>query len=105
VDHTDGLGSVREVTSGNGSIVATYQTDAFGNPLATGGTFSQPFQLTGRQADPTAEAPPGVYPPKRAYAYAVDQPYTRWARINDRLLAPVRSFGGGNSLRDGSSPR
>jgi RHS repeat-associated protein len=53
VDHTDGLGSVREVTSGSGAIVATYQTDAFGNPLATGGSFSQPFQFAGQQADPT----------------------------------------------------
>jgi hypothetical protein len=43
VDHIDGLGSVREVTIGSGAIVATYQTDAFGNPLATGGTFTQPF--------------------------------------------------------------
>jgi RHS repeat-associated protein len=53
VYHTDGLGSVREVTSGSGTIVATYQTDAFGNPLQTGGSFSQPFQFTGQQADPT----------------------------------------------------
>jgi hypothetical protein len=43
VYHTDGIGSVREVTIGSGAIVATYQTDAFGNPLATGGTFTQPF--------------------------------------------------------------
>jgi RHS repeat-associated protein len=53
VDHTDGLGSVREVTSGSGVIVATDQTDAFGNPLTTGGAFRQPFQFTGQQADPT----------------------------------------------------
>jgi RHS repeat-associated protein len=49
----DGLVRVGEVTSGSKAIVATYQTDAFGNPLATGGTFSQPFQFTGQQADPT----------------------------------------------------
>jgi hypothetical protein len=50
--HTDGLESTREVTSGSGTMVATYQTDAFGNPLATGGSFRQPFQFTGQQADP-----------------------------------------------------
>jgi hypothetical protein len=53
VYHTDGLGSVREVTSGSKAIVATDQTDAFGNPLATGGTFRQPFQFTGQRADST----------------------------------------------------
>ena len=47
VYHTDGLGSVRAVTDGNGSVVQTYQTDEFGIATLTQGSSTQPFQYTG----------------------------------------------------------
>jgi|GEM_PF-959907 len=51
VYHTDGLGSVRAITDGSGTVLATYKTDAFGVPLKTTGNSSQPFQYTGQQRD------------------------------------------------------
>jgi YD repeat-containing protein len=36
--HTDGLGSVRAITDGTGSVVQTYQTDEFGIPTLSQGT-------------------------------------------------------------------
>ncbi|MBV9892622.1 MAG: hypothetical protein JO020_00460 [Chloroflexi bacterium] len=52
VYHTDGLGSVRELTDSAGNIVQTYQTDEFGIPTATQSTSGQPFGFTGEQRDP-----------------------------------------------------
>jgi RHS repeat-associated protein len=52
VAHTDGLGSVRAITDSAGTVVETYQSDAFGVPLLTQGTSCQPFQFTGQQQDP-----------------------------------------------------
>jgi len=51
VYHTDGLGSVRAITDGNGNVIATYQTDEFGIPTQTQGSSTQPFQHTGQQRD------------------------------------------------------
>jgi hypothetical protein len=52
VVHTDGLGSVRALTDGNGTVVQDYQTDAFGVPTATDGpNYQQRFQFTGEQRD------------------------------------------------------
>jgi len=55
VSHSDGLGSVRAVTNATGSVIQTYQTDAFGVSQAAGtlGSTTQPFQFTGEQRDPT----------------------------------------------------
>ena len=53
VYHTDGLGSVRAITDGTGTLIQTYQTDEFGVPTQTQGSSSQPFQFTGEQRDAT----------------------------------------------------
>jgi len=53
VYHIDGLGSVRTLTNGSGTLMQTYQTDAFGNVTASQGTSSQPFGFTGQQQDST----------------------------------------------------
>src|SRR6185437_16799532 len=51
VFHTDGLGSVRAITNGSGTLIQTYRTDEFGIPTQTNGTSTQPFQYTGQQVD------------------------------------------------------
>jgi len=53
VYQTDGLGSVRALTDGTGTIVQTYRTDAFGNPdtTYTQGTVTQRFQYAGEERD------------------------------------------------------
>lgn len=53
VYHAGGLGSVRTITDAAGTVVQTYQTDAFGVPVAAGtqGSRRQPFQWTGEEQD------------------------------------------------------
>jgi RHS repeat-associated protein len=53
VYHADGLGSVRALTDGSGSVVQTYRTDAFGVPVAGGaqGSVSQRLQYAGEERD------------------------------------------------------
>ncbi len=51
VYHTDRLGSVRALTDGTGSVVATYRTDEFGVPTASTGSSTQPFRFTGEPLD------------------------------------------------------
>jgi RHS repeat-associated protein len=53
VAHADGLGSVRALTDGSGTLTQTYRTDPFGLPTATQGSSSQPFGFTGEQQDGT----------------------------------------------------
>ena len=53
VGHADGLGSVRALTDGSGTLTQTYLTDPFGAVLATTGSSSQPFRFTGEQRDDT----------------------------------------------------
>jgi RHS repeat-associated protein len=53
VSHADGLGSVRALTDGAGTLIATYRTDPFGVPTATQGSSTQPFGFTGEQTDGT----------------------------------------------------
>jgi RHS repeat-associated protein len=51
---TDGLGSVRALTGGQGAIVETYDYDSFGNPVETSpgpGPAGNPFRFTGREWD------------------------------------------------------
>jgi RHS repeat-associated protein len=55
VYHTDGLGSVRALTSITGTLVQTYQTDAFGVPTRTQGPSAQPFRFTGEQLLPETD--------------------------------------------------
>ena len=45
--HTDALGSTRELTDESGTVVATYNYDAFGNTIASTGTVENPFRFTG----------------------------------------------------------
>ncbi len=51
VYHADGLGSVRAITDGAGTLIQTYQTYPFGVPTQTQGSSTQPFQFTGQQRD------------------------------------------------------
>jgi RHS repeat-associated protein len=53
VYHADGLGSVRAVTNGDGTVIQTYRTDEFGVPILADslGTSLQPFQYAGEQRD------------------------------------------------------
>src|SRR5204863_6738175 len=53
VSHADGLGSVRALTDGSGTLTQTYLTDPFGAALSTGGSSTQPFRFTGEQRDDT----------------------------------------------------
>ena len=48
---TDGLGSVRAITDGNGNVIQAYQTDEFGIPTESQGSSGQPFQFTGQRHD------------------------------------------------------
>ena len=41
--HPDALGSTRELTDENGTVVATYNYDAFGNTIASTGTVENRF--------------------------------------------------------------
>ena len=45
--HPDALGSTRELTDESGTVVATYNYDAFGNTIAKTGTVENPFRFTG----------------------------------------------------------
>ncbi len=51
VYHTDGLGSVRAITDGDGTVVQTCETDEFGVPTQSQGSVNQSFQYTGEQRD------------------------------------------------------
>ena len=55
VYHADRLGSVRAITT-NGSVVATYSADDWGNVIAQTGSSTQPFGFTGEPRDGTALA-------------------------------------------------
>lgn len=49
--HTDGLGTVREITSSTGSILNSYTYDAWGNIESSSETVTQPFTFTAREWD------------------------------------------------------
>jgi RHS repeat-associated protein len=51
VYYADGIGSVRALTNGGGALAQTYQTDAFGVPIAAGtsGTSTQEIRFAGEQ--------------------------------------------------------
>ena len=49
--HTDGLGSVREITSSTGAVLNTYSYDAWGNQTSSSETVAQPFTYTAREWD------------------------------------------------------
>jgi len=49
--HTDGLGTVREITSSTGAVINQYSYDAWGNQLSSVEQISQPFTFTAREWD------------------------------------------------------
>ena len=49
--HTDGLGSVTELTDVNGGITRAYVYDSFGRIVEESGTIENPFTYTGREFD------------------------------------------------------
>ncbi len=49
--HTDGLGSVNELTDTSGNTTKTYRYDSFGKITAQTGGLDQPFTFTGREYD------------------------------------------------------
>jgi RHS repeat-associated protein len=51
VVHADRLGSVRAITDGSGSVVASYRTDAWGNATTQTGSSTQPYGFTGEPVD------------------------------------------------------
>lgn len=53
VYHADRLGSVRSLTDGTGSEIATYDVDEWGVLTASTGTATQPFGFTGEPTDAT----------------------------------------------------
>jgi RHS repeat-associated protein len=51
VAHADRLGSIRTLTDGSGSVVATGRTDEFGIPTAATGSTDAPYGYTGEPID------------------------------------------------------
>jgi RHS repeat-associated protein len=47
--HYDGLGSVKQMTDSNGTVVANYNYDAFGNVIASSGSGENTYGFTGEQ--------------------------------------------------------
>ena len=49
--HTDGLGSITQITDSARQTVASYTYDAFGNITSQTGTLTNPYTYTGREYD------------------------------------------------------
>jgi RHS repeat-associated protein len=49
--HTDGLGSITEITDSSRQVVSSYSYDAFGNITSKTGTLTTPYTYTGREHD------------------------------------------------------
>lgn len=47
--HYDGLGSTRQLTANNQTVVASYTYDSFGNVIASSGSATNPYGFTGEQ--------------------------------------------------------
>jgi RHS repeat-associated protein len=47
--HYDGLGSTRQLTANNQTVVASYTYDSFGNLIASSGSITNPYGFTGEQ--------------------------------------------------------
>ena len=50
--HTDGLGSIIDLTDSNGAVVQSYVYDSFGNIEQQVGSLVNPYTYTGREFDP-----------------------------------------------------
>lgn len=49
--HSDGLGSITEITDNTGTVVKSYTYDSFGNIVNETGTLNNPYTYTGRERD------------------------------------------------------
>ena len=49
--HGDQLGSTRALSNSSGAVVASYNFDAYGNPIGTPPAFANPFGFTGQYTD------------------------------------------------------
>jgi RHS repeat-associated protein len=49
--HLDQLGSTRAMTDTSGTVVQTYDYDAYGNPAGSTGTITNPFRYAGQYTD------------------------------------------------------
>jgi len=49
--HTDGLGSIVDLTDNLGAVVQSYVYDSFGNIVLQNGSLTNPFTYTGREFD------------------------------------------------------
>jgi len=49
--HTDGLGSIAQITFSSKQVVASYTYDAFGNITSQSGSLANPYTFTGREYD------------------------------------------------------
>ncbi len=50
-DHPDQLGSIRALTDGSGTVVASRDYDGYGNPTVTSGSVRTPFGYSGEYTD------------------------------------------------------
>jgi hypothetical protein len=48
--NADGLGSITSLANAAGALVQTYTFDSFGKQTASTGSFTNPFQYTGRES-------------------------------------------------------
>ncbi len=99
--HADGLGSVRALTSEDGSVFQTYRTDEFGVPVTTDslGASIQPFQFTGEQRDLETGF---IYLRARYYAPEIGRLLTRdrWPGVAARPLTLNRfTYAADNPVR------
>ena len=53
--HADPLGTVAAITDAKGAVVASYETDAFGNITAQKGSVKNPFVFSGREYEPALD--------------------------------------------------
>ncbi|VAX36346.1 hypothetical protein MNBD_UNCLBAC01-1000, partial [hydrothermal vent metagenome] len=49
--HTDGLGSITQITNSAGSIIEQYTYDSYGQPSVTSSAIGNPYMFTGRRFD------------------------------------------------------
>jgi len=89
--HPDQLGSIRALTDGSGTVVASRDYDGYGNPTVTGGSVRAPFGYSGEYTDSESGL---VYPLPRYY-----DPPTQQFLSRDTLLTQLPyAYVNGNPL-------
>jgi RHS repeat-associated protein len=91
--HTDQLGSVRALTNSSGSVVNTYDYDAYGIPTSTTGSTYNPFGFSGEYLDYESGL---IYLRARYYDPATQQFLTR-DPLENQSQQPY-AYGAGNPL-------